>query len=213
MSMFLKGWTNVTASRSALLALVLVAAAATPAAAQSKLDFDLRAGGAIPAGDLNEVSKPGASVGVGGAYQLGDRLAFRVDGDLELLSERELADGVIMPKAYLWHYHAGLELDVMGDAESMWRVRLRGGAGGTTYDTKLFQSRNDDFLDTFFSVSGGLSVGRQISDGMELGVIGQAYVTFTDKDRTAEFVQESSLLNEFSKASSFPIQLYLRWTR
>lgn len=214
MSKIVKRRRTVGVLRTSLLAVALGAAGAlSPLAAQSGLDFELRGGVAVPAGDLAEVGATGGGVGLGAGWQIYDRLALRVDGDLEVFSEELVGGdrGVIMPRAYMWHYHAGLELDVLADPASPWRLRARGGAGGTTYDTERF-SGGDDFLDTYFSVSGGLLAGRSIGETLELGVVGQVFITFTDKDRTAEFAQQSRVLNAFSKASSFPVDLYLRWT-
>jgi len=209
MSDFMKGWKGGVVHRAALV-FALVLFTVSPAKAQSKLDFELRGGASIPAGDLAEVGATGAGFGAGVGWWLSENVALRVDGDLELLSERALGDGIIMPRAFLWHYHAGLEIAV--PMSGPWRLRLRGGGGGTTYDTELFYAGGDDFLDTFFSVSGGASLGRQISETLELGATGQVFVVFTDKYRTQELSQRSPILNPFSKASSFPVQLYLRWT-
>ena len=191
---------------SALAALVVLA---TPISAQSNLDLEIRGGAAIPAGDLAEVGATGAGFGVGAAWWLHENVAFRVDGDLEVLSELALGQGIIMPRAFLWHYHAGLELSV--PMSGPWSLRARGGAGGTTYDTELFYAGGDDFLDTYFSVSGGLALGRVVSESLEVGVTGQIFVVFTDEYRTREISQRSPVLNPFSKASSFPVQLYVRW--
>ena len=202
-------WSFRTASLAGLLALAL----ALPAGAQQNLDFEIRGGVAVPAGDLGEVGATGAGVGVGLSYELTEMIGLRVDGDLEVLSENRVNGDAIMPRTYLWHYHAGLELDLLEGPDSPWRVRARGSAGGTTYDTEEFTAGGDDFLDTYFSAAGGLSVGRQVRESLEVGVIGQAFFVFTDEERTAEFVRYSSLLNPFSTASSFPVEIYLRWTR
>jgi hypothetical protein len=151
-------------------------------------------------------------VGVGLAFPVTSRVALRLDGDLEVLSEDRVGGpgGVIMPRAYLWHFHGGLDLDLL-TTDSGWRFGLRGGAGGTVFDTELFVT-GDDFLDTYFSVSGGLQLGRRVGRSLELGVIGQAFVVFTDEDRTEEFARQAAVLNAFPAASSFPLQLYLRWS-
>jgi hypothetical protein len=196
--------------RVSALVLALVLTGVIPAVAQSNFDLELRGGAAIPAGDLAEVGATGAGFGAGVGWWVSEHVALRLDGDLEILSENALPEGIVMPRAVLWHYHAGLEVAV--PMSSAWRLRLRGGGGGTTYDTELFYAGGDDFLDTYFSVSGGASLGRQISQNLELGVTGQVFVVFTDEYRTQELSQRSPVLNPFSKASSFPVQLYLRWT-
>lgn len=199
----------------ATVALVVLALGAGPAAGQldiSSIDVEVRGGVAVPAGDLNEVGATGASFGAGLIYELSDYFSLRLDGDLELLSERDVGSW-IMPRTFLWHYHAGLDIDVVRPESSPWRVQLRGGAGATTYDTEPFEKDGDDFIDTYFSVSGGVAVGREVWNDIEIGVVGQAFIVFTDEDRTAELAERSSLLNTFSKASSFPVEIYLRWVR
>lgn len=201
---------------AASLAGVLMALGFLPAHAQSSLDLEFRGGTAVPAGDMAEISAPGGSVGLGAAWRFHDRLALRVDGDLEVLGENRaggLPRGTVMPRTYLWHYHAGLELDVVNAPDSPWRLRLRGGGGGTTYDTELFEDGHDDFLDTYLSVSGGVAAGRQVSPSLEMGVVAQAFITFTDRDRTGELAAQSPVLNRFARASTLPYQIYVRWTR
>lgn len=200
--------------RGVAVVATLTLGTALPASAQSSLDLEVRGGAAVPAGDLEEVGATGGGFGVGAAWHVSDRLALRVDGDLEVFSEERVggARGVIMPRAYLWHYHAGLELDVLARETSPWRLRLRGGGGGTTYDTEVFFEGGDDFLDSYVSVNAGVLAGRRVGTSLEVGVIGQLFVVFTDRDRTAELADRSPVLNAFSKASSFPVQLYLRWT-
>lgn len=209
MSSFLQdGW--MTKGMTALAFLVLTGAGA-PLQAQSKLDFELRGAVDIPAGDLDEVGETGGGFGAGLSYRIHDRAALRLDGELEILSE-DLVGKVVMPRTFLWHYHAGLEVDVTDPDTSPWIIRARGGAGGTTYDTQRFYAGGDDFFDVYFSVSGGLSVGRHFRSNMEIGALGQVFIVYTDKARTAELAQRSpGLLNPFDAASSFPVGLYLRW--
>ena len=193
------------------LALAMLAGAPTGGEAQSNLSAELRGGLAIPAGDLDEIGETGGGFGVGLGYRIHPRASLRLDGELEVLSE-DLAGRVVMPRTFLYHYHAGLELAVTDPAATPWLVRVRGGAGGTTYDTQRFFEDGDDFFDVYFSVNGGLSVGRRFRESMELGVLGQAFIVFAEKDRTAELAGLSpAVLNPFREASSFPVGVYLRW--
>jgi hypothetical protein len=192
---------------------LIVAGSATTVEAQSGIDLELRGGLAIPVGDLDEVGETGGGFGAGLAYALHERVSFRLDGDLEILSE-DLVGVVVMPRTFLWHYHAGLELNVTDPATSSWIVRARGSGGGTTYDTQRFVPDGDDFFDVYPSVAGGLAIGRRWRNSVELGVQGQAFVIFAEKERTAELAGLSpAILNPFREASSFPVGLYLRWVR
>lgn len=210
MSRTLKG--RVVASLlTGSLGVFAIAAAAAPAGAQSPLNLEARGGLAVPVGDLSDVGDPGAGFGAGLAWRVHDRIALRADGDLEILSQ-DLAGGVVMPVTYLWHLHGGLELNLTDPATAPFIVRLRGGAGATIYDTERFAEGEDDFLDTFFSAGGGLAIGRRFRQSMEVGVIGQAFVTYAEKERTSELSDRSpTVLHAFREASSFPVQIYLRW--
>jgi hypothetical protein len=193
----------------ASLALV---AGAVPASLQAQsFTTEVRGGASVPAGDLNELGDPGAVLGVGLGWRYGSRITLRVDGDWEMINE-DLVGDVVTPRTYLWHLHGGVELDVTNAETSTYLVRLKGSAGGTIYDTKRFTATGDDFVDTYFSVAGGLSAGRMVTETLELGLFGKVSVIFTDEDRTQELADlNPALLNSFSKASSFPVGLYLRW--
>lgn len=196
--------------RGWVLALGILACGAVPAAGQG-ITVEVRGGMSFPAGDLAEITDVGAVGGLGlGLWALGERLTLRADGDVEMLND-DNRGGVIFPQTYLWHYQAGLELGLTS-AESPWLIRARGGVGGTTYDTETFADGSDDFLTSGLSVSGGLSVGRAWVGGMEVGLLGRAFVAFLDEERTVELQQQNpAFVTNFSKASSFPITLYLRW--
>jgi hypothetical protein len=201
-----------SALKSVALAAALLTLAAQTVEAQDSWSLEFRGGMAVPAGDLADVGDPGAGFGLGLGIPIGSRLNFRIDGDVELLSEDLVGayPGVIMPKSQLYHAHAGLELDLLsGDG---WQFAIRGGAGATIFDTDPFASSGDDFLDTYFSVNGGVRLGRMIGSSMELGLLGQAFIVYTDEARTAEFAAEDPVIPAFPAASSFPLGLYLRWS-
>lgn len=192
-----------------LAALTALALGNVPAAAQG-FTTEVRGGISFPAGDLAEVTDVGFNGGLGLGWVLSERLAIRADGDLEFLNE-DARGGVVMPRTFLWHYQAGLELGLTG-ADSDWLIRARGGAGGTTYDTDRFDNGGDDFLHSAFSVSGGLGIGRRWLENAEVGVLGRGFVAFLDDERTAELAAlNPTRVTNFSKSSSFPISIYIRW--
>jgi hypothetical protein len=194
----------------ACLALVAVTAFPAFVQGQSSLSTELRGGSSIPAGDLDEVTDAGGLVGVGIGWNYNSRIALRVDGDFEFLNE-DRAGSVTLPRTYLWHFQGGVELNVTNPESSTWRVRAKGGAGVTVYDTKRLTPGGDDFVDTNFSASGGLSLGRMVTDWLEVGGFGKVSVVFTDKDEIREVTDLHPSLTPFSKASSFPLGIYLRW--
>jgi hypothetical protein len=201
---------NGTKTMAWTAALALLVGAAAPAAGQG-LTAEVRGGPSFPAGDLAEVTDVGFNGGIGlGLWSLGERLTLRADGDYEMLNQ-DRRGNVTMPRTHLWHYQAGLELGLT-DAASAWLIRVRAGAGGTTYDTNRFQDGSPGVLTSAFSVSGGLSVGRAWVGPMEMGILGRVFVAFLDRDRTARLAEQNpTLVSNFSKSSSVPVALYLRW--
>lgn len=193
--------------------LALVAFTAVPEVVHAQAyTTEVRGGSSIPAGDLDEMTDAGAVLGLGFGWRYNSRVTLRVDGDWEMLNE-DIAGSVVLPRTYLWHFHGGVELDVTNPETSTWLVRVKGSGGATIYDTKRLTPNGDDFVDTNFSVAGGLSVGRELTETLELGAFGKMSVIFTDEDATRELSDlNPAVLNPFSKASSFPIGLYLRWT-
>ena len=193
--------------------LALAAFTAFPVVIQAQAyTTEVRGGSSIPAGDLDEVGDAGAVLGLGFGWRYNSRVTLRVDGDWEMLNE-DIAGSVVLPRTYLWHLHGGVELDVTNAETSSWLVRVKGSAGATVYDTKRFTPNGDDFVDTNFSVGGGLSVGTMLTETIEVGGFGRVNVIFTDEDATQELADlNPAVLNAFSKASSFPLGIYFRWT-
>jgi len=193
----------------AFLAFSALAAVPTDASAQSDIEVELRGGVASAVESLNHYADPGGALGAGIGTRVHDRVSLWADGDLEIMSE-DLAGSVVLPSIYLWHYHAGVEVRLVEPGASPWHVRLKGGAGGTTIDTERFFEGGDDFLHTYPSIGGALSVGYRYSDRISLGVTGQVFVAFTDEEETAELASLSPALNAFDDAVSFPVQVFLR---
>jgi hypothetical protein len=191
--------------------LALFASIAVPLSAQEQSSWtvEARGGSSIPAGDLDELNDGGALLGLGVGYGYSSRVLLRLDGNFEMLNEDRSRE-VVLPRAYLWHLHAGVELALTDPTTSVWKARVRGGLGGTIYDTKRIGTTGDDFLDTNFSVSGALSLGRMVTEGFEVGGFGGINLIFTDKDRIREITDQSPILTPFSKASSFPLGIYVR---
>ena len=190
----------------------LVLTATLPESVHAQLTTEVRGGSSIPAGDIDDLTDGGAFLGVGLGWRTASRLTLRVDGDFEMLNEDQSGQ-VILPRTYLWHLQGGIELDVTNPETSAWLVRLRGGAGATVYDTKRITNTGDDFVNTYFSAGGGLSIGRIVVSGLEMGLFGRMNVVFTDKDEIQELADLDPVgLNTFSKASTFPLGLYLRWS-
>jgi hypothetical protein len=192
--------------------LALVVTTALPESANAQMTTEVRGGSSIPAGAIDDFTDGGAFLGLGLGWRTGSRLTLRADGDFEMLNEDHLGRD-ILPRTYLWHLQGGAEVDVTNPETSEWLMRVRGGAGATIYDTKRITINGDDFLHTYFSAGGGVSLGRRVTGGLEAGAFARMNVVFTDKDDIRELSDVAPFeLPAFSKASTFPLGVYIRWT-
>jgi hypothetical protein len=189
----------------------LLASIAIPEAGGAQLTTEVRGGSSIPAGAIDDIVDGGAFLGLGLGYTVGSRFTLRADGDWEMLNEQNVGN-VTMPRTFLWHLQGGAEVDVTNPETSMWLLRLRGGAGATVYDTDRFTAGSDDFVETFFSTSAGVSLGHKVTESLEVGGFGKFNVVFTDKDDLREISNMNpGLVHPFSRGSTFPLGLYIRW--
>lgn len=187
----------------------LLAWSAGDAAAQERWTFDGRGGVGIPTGDLEELTDVGASLGLGIAYWLSPRVAFRVDGDVDNLSGSAATD----PDFRLWHFNGGFEFRLTEPTRSPWNISVNVGGGGTTIDTDDFTLVGPEgavtggFTQTYPALNGGLKIGYGISRNVDIFVNGGFNVTFTDDDDTIVFSQINPAVDPdgFSTAVVIPI--------
>lgn len=217
--------TTTDTVRRTLLALgamaFLTAGAAAPAQAQVLLEdspnwtVDGRGGIAVPVGDLSDlpIESVGPTFGVGVGYYVHPRVAVRVDGDVELYSGDDMAGGGTGPDVNLWHYNAGLELELTRPDAGPWDLTANLGGGATTWDTDPFTTGagTDDLSETYFTANGGLKLGYDVSSSANVFVGGQWYLQFTDEDDTRALASLTPELNQgFDTASSFPLYAGLK---
>lgn len=160
------------------LALVLL----TPALgqAQHNLSFDSRGGVALPAGDLADVSEPGAALGAMIGYQVHQRITLFGAGDVGLLRGKKLAGATDRePGLNLWQYSGGAEFNLLNPERTRWAVLASLGAGAATFDSEV---QGEESL-TRFSTNGGLRVGYRLGPRADAFVGGQTYLIFTDESR------------------------------
>jgi hypothetical protein len=184
-----------------LLALPLAARAqvGTAVGVARNLSVEGRAGVGIPGGDLANVEDPGFSAGVGVSYRVTSRLRLRVDGDVETLLGATVPNSLT---AYddlkLWHYVAGLQLDLLRPIVVPWRVSAGVGVGATTW--KFDQSTGSK---TYLTTTGFVRVGYSPVPLADLFVQGRAYLMFTSAGDFAALGQTSPIGD---RAWSFPLQ-------
>lgn len=181
------------------------------------LDFEARAGVALPSADFLEFNDPGLALGVGAAMWLHDNVAVRVDGDLAALEGETdgLVSEAVTPDANLYHYGVGVEFDIPGRASAgPWDFEVNAGVGGTLYDTEAFietpSNEREDITKNYPNVNGGITLGRQLSEDLVLNVSGQAFYTFLD-ETDLEPISDLRITENLENGVTIPVTLTLRW--
>lgn len=194
--------------RIGAMAIAAVLAFTSPALAQGQWSIDGRGGIAVPVGDLSDLADAGPTFGLGVGYWFNDRVAVRVDGDLDLLSGKDDVAGA--PDINLWHYNAGVEVNLAPPA-SPWDLTLNIGGGLSTVDSDEFldDATTTELSETYFTGNGGLLVGYDVSSNVNVFARGQWYLIFSDEEDTAPL---AGLIGEdgFDTLNSLPITVGLR---
>jgi hypothetical protein len=177
-----------------------------------RFSVEPRAGIAIPAGDLSDVVDLGPGVGLGLSYRLTDRLAVRLDGDVDILSGLDASGtGPEGPDFTIFHYGAGLQYALLDPSSNRWAVDVDLGVGASTFDVDEFVSDGEviDFSETYFTTSGGLQVGYDVAPNVNVFGRGQAYLMFADEEDTAVFSAFSPAADPagFDTAWSIPVSV------
>lgn len=124
-------------------AALLLLAAAPPALAQSSgraqpaAVAEVRAGAASPKGDLGDINDDGVLIGLGLGYRLLPRVELRGQLDFENLERGgrpSSLGGTVGPQTHLWHYLAGVQVELTDPALSRWEIALNALGGGTWLD-------------------------------------------------------------------------------
>lgn len=142
------------------------------------LSVEGRAGYAVPGGKLADVEDGGFTAGLGVSYRIADRIRVRADGDLETLL------GKVQPSLLtsysdlkLWHYGAGVDVELLRPILIPWRITAGVGAGATTFDFDQATSTS-----TYLTTSGFARVGYSPLPLVDLFVQARAYLMFTSPE-------------------------------
>lgn len=213
--------TRTGSLRRALVALGAVAlltlGTAAPGAAQgmdaSKWTLDGRAGAALPTGevaDLN-IDDLGFAGNLGVGYRVHPRVTVRADGGYEQFSGDAIGQvppgSALAPTLRLFHYTAGVEVELTPPEASRFDVTASVAGGATTWDTDEFTSdgTRTDFSETYLTANGGLEVGYQVSRTATVFLGGQWYMQFTDETETQPLAGTAGLSEGFDTASTVPL--------
>lgn len=192
---------------------------ASPAQAQMSGEtgtwsIDARGGVAVPAGDLSDAVDVGPTFGLGIAYRVHPRVSIRVDGDLDIYSGADLQTGAgtfELPDLNLWHYNAGVGIELTEPGASRWDVTANLGAGATTFDGDAFTTSGgttvEGLSETYFTANGGLKFGYDVHPNVNVYAGGQWYLAFTDEEDTAGLTGGTGQGEGLDTASSLPLTL------
>lgn len=187
----------------------------------SEFEVDARGGISLPVSDLGDVADPGASFGLGATYWVHERIGVRVNGDAGLLTgldADETGSGFESPDLDLYRYTGGV-VARLTPRETRWDVTANLGAGGATYSSDDFAAGTlvnpvtgeavQDFSSTYFSTTGGLKIGYDVTERVAVFAGGQAYLDFADEEDTAIFGEVAPQEVEpggFDTAWTIPLQ-------
>lgn len=194
-------------------AVLLALGTAAPGAAQGMDDsgwsVDGRAGVTVPTGDLADlnVADVGPAGGLGVGYEVHPRVTITADGAFELLPGDSPAGDALAPDIRLYHYNAGVEVELTPPETGRFDVTASVAGGATTWDTDEFTANGTgaELSETYLTANGGLEAGYQVSRSVNAFVGGQWYMQFTDEAETAPLAQTADLSEGFDRASTIPV--------
>lgn len=213
------------ASRTfAIAVLACLAAVFVPrdAAAQDAVQLDFRGGVSIPAGDLSTFVDPSPGFTIGVNVPVTERVSLRFDGGADIYSGGEVdgsliaSDGPDMSIARFMGGAAFHLVEATDESPFLVDANLGAGIGVLTAGRREFSLADGgvaivDMTSAYFAGEGGLLLGYQIADQVDVFVSGQAILTLADEEDTAELGQ---LTTEGAPESlwSLPISAGLRFT-
>ncbi|MFQ5688992.1 MAG: hypothetical protein ACE5HQ_01805 [Gemmatimonadota bacterium] len=174
--------------------------------------FDVRGGVTVPVGDLDDVMDSGATIGAGLAYFLNPRLALRLDGNVDFLQAGS-ATNPGAPDMNIYRIMGGLELHLVDPSSSDVSLSVNLLAGAATLDSDEFSFDRPDgtkilaaqLNETYFTFDGGVRLGVNASQWVNIFVGGDVNVIFGDSDDSA-FMAEFFGVDPFDTIVTIPIQ-------
>ncbi|HKK27345.1 MAG TPA: hypothetical protein VKB18_04630 [Gemmatimonadota bacterium] len=150
------------------------------------LSVEGRAGIGVPAGNLSDMEDAGFSAGLGVSYRLADRIRVRADGDLETLLGKPRPTGLAAyPDLKLYHYGAGVDVELLRPILIPWRITAGVGAGATTFAFDDLTSGGvtvSPDKKTYLSTTGFARVGYSPMPLVDVFVQARAYLMFTSPE-------------------------------
>lgn len=208
------------------LGLLLLAGAASPAAAQqTPVVFDARGGIALPAGDLASVADPGPSYDVGMNFGLSDRFFLRLDGGADLYEGFDAGlpgdEGINEAEVQHFRLHAGVLYYLTERTPGGFFASVNGTGGFTNLSVPRTQTSvgadavEIDISELYPSANVGATVGYAVHEQVDVYLDAQSYAVFGDEADTRSLTQVyndryAPDLDGLSTTYSFPVSVGLR---
>lgn len=184
-------------------AVLLLAAFAEPTIAQSTGRAqpagvaEVRAGASSPKGDLGDLNDDGVLVGLGLGYRLLPRVELRAQLDFQNLERggrRSLLDGFPGPRTHLWHYLAGLQVELTDPVISKWEIALNALGGGTYLDIEDGPPAVPDFTGHSPTVHLSAQTGYDLFDSATLYARAGGYLMLGDAQEPPIYLGKEAVL-------------------
>lgn len=210
--------------RKTLVAVVAVAlvALSVPAVAQEggetqRFSIEARSGFAFPAGELQNLVDPGFTVGGGLGFAFHRNFGVRADVDVGFLQEDHDLAGQALPPMNALNVNGGVEVAFdrpdFQDFPLTTTVNLGLGLTRLSVDdtfTHGVSAAYNDFEHTYFTVNGGVKLGWQITETVNLFASGTSYLVFMSDKDTRILTEDPNLAlaaDPFETAWIFPVTL------
>ncbi|HET8860411.1 hypothetical protein [Marivirga sp.] len=141
-------------------------------------NLELRAGMAVPTGDLAEKVSIGTDFGARIGYSLRERLMVRTDVEMELYPS---VDG--FDNTQIWHYSGGMEYMFTDKGITDWRFSAYAGIGASM----LTLNNVTEFRETYLSLNYGVKFGKGITDNTDWFVSVMGRTIFANPNDNTNF--------------------------
>lgn len=189
------------------LAAVLVAAGPLPVQGQD-LDLEAGMGVSFPTGGMNQAWNPAPIFGLGAVYPLSERVAVRLDGDLEM----NPGSGAV-PDRNTIRYTGGVELGFTNPREAPgWTTSLGLGLGAMRISTDSYQrpggGTSSGFIMTNPTFYGAVRLGYQATRAFSFSIRWRPTLTLMDPDEMQDFATLSGTDSRwFNEVWTMPFQV------
>jgi hypothetical protein len=203
--------------RTTVIAAVILCLPSVASAQSARFFIDGAGGVALPTGELNKLVNAGPTVGLEIGYRLTDRLALRLNGDVQDFVGASLSGSVTRgPDMRVSHYAAGFQANLLRSRNydltgKRWQLVADVGLGLARFSSDKFRSLDDqsiecEFGHTYFAAQGGVRLAYVPTRRLSVYIGGKALQAFTRKEHTTVLAAiDPDRLQPFGSALTLPI--------